>query len=108
MVIILQNCGQDAGAILLDFMGCNSLFQIFKMLLQYRPGMSIFVPVMLQGVLDAKEATEALKERDVESMLSESWESLHSVLDRCERMLRLMACVLALQLPESMDPALQW
>ncbi|CAE7037492.1 unnamed protein product [Symbiodinium sp. CCMP2456] len=95
---------QDAGTMLLEFLSCNHLFYIFKELLNFQQGMSIFVISMLQGVSVAKEAHEALKERDVEDMLSEQWGEMGSVLDRCEKMLRLMACVLALEVPEPMQP----
>ncbi|CAE7321356.1 unnamed protein product [Symbiodinium sp. CCMP2592] len=95
---------QDAGTMLLEFVGCNSFFQVFKELLKFQPGMSVFIITMLQGVSDAKEATDALKLRDGEDMLVDGWEALSSAMERCEKMLRLMACVLALELPEPMTP----
>ncbi|CAE7298968.1 unnamed protein product [Symbiodinium microadriaticum] len=99
-----QKMLQDAGTMLLEFMGCNYLFQVFKAILNYGPGLSVFIITMLHGLSAAKEAVQALKERDVEDMLSESWENLNSTLDRCEKMMRLVACVLALEVPESMKP----
>ena len=93
---------QDAGTILLDLLGCQPFLKIFKDVEQFCQTLPVLVRVLLDRLADAKKAMESFKERDAELMLTDNLAGLEAILQRAEKLLRLVACVLGMDLPEDM------